>query len=555
MPTAPMIALGPSWADFLDRAATRSALENDWLAAYLAGERWFRGKARRIAGVRLIDWANFGGGLYLALAEVRYGDGDAETYALPLQATLEEPAARRAGRIPEGRVAPIRTAQGEGALIDALYDPTACVRILQTILQGREIPTAREGRVRAFATAAGATAAGRRDGQPAARIAKMERLAAEQSNTSVILDDAFVLKIFRKVEDGPHPDLEIGLYLTEQTDFRHSAPVWGGMFYDRGGATSTLAMLQPFIENDGDGWTYTLRELARVFAHPHVRGHGAPPPEPASPRAGAREMEPRIWREMAGDYLDSALLLGRRTGEFHLALARGRGQVDFAPESMTGADLEALAGRIVDRAREALLLLEKRRAALPPDARIPADRVLAAGLAPLQLFHRLGAGAIETPRIRCHGDYHLGQVLRVGGDFVLLDFEGEPLRPLAERRQKCSPLKDVAGMLRSFSYAFQAGLQEAGAAEPALPAADLPHVRAWGRSWQAWVSAAFLRGYLQIASSGELLPRDPVHCDALLDAFLFDKAFYELVYELNHRPDWVRLPLEGILDRAGHAGG
>jgi len=192
-----------------------------------------------------------------------------------------------------------------------------------------------------------------------------------------------------------------------------------------------------------------------------------------------------------------------------------------------------------------LQLLRQKLEGLPQGVREDAEAVLQLEKAIIDHFRLVHSPKIEAARIRCHGDYHLGQVLYTGKDFVIIDFEGEPARPLSERRLKRSPLRDVAGMLRSFDYAAHSALQRR--APSALPPEALPVVEQWGRFWCLWVSATFLSFYLEVMAPARLLPEDPGKLKILLDAYLLDKAIYEIGYELNNRPDWVKVPLRGIL--------
>jgi maltose alpha-D-glucosyltransferase / alpha-amylase len=259
---------------------------------------------------------------------------------------------------------------------------------------------------------------------------------------------------------------------------------------------------------------------------------------------------PSIVRELAGAYVDSAQQLGRRTAELHLALSSDTATPAFAPEPFTRDDMARLVAAATGEVRRARESLDSRVDALAPDAAASARALLARAEQTLHQIHEghvTRAGGVIGSRSRIHGDYHLGQVLWAEGDFYLLDFEGEPARPLEQRRQKESPLKDVAGMLRSFSYAAYAALF----AHTTGGAAEFERLEPWARVWQHWTSAAFLTGYFAAAGGASFVPADPVQRAALLDLFLLDKALYELNYELNSRPDWIRIPLRGLMELLG----
>ena len=251
-------------------------------------------------------------------------------------------------------------------------------------------------------------------------------------------------------------------------------------------------------------------------------------------------------REMIGSYLQDAELLGKRTAEMHLALAQAT-EPALLPEPFTPFYQRSLFQQMRTSGRESLRLLRRRLSALPPDTRKEAEALLPRETEIIQRFELLRSTKITAQRMRCHGDYHLGQVLHTGKDFSIIDFEGEPARPLSERRIKRAPVKDLAGMLRSFSYApFAAIFGQASGVN--VRVRDRASSEAWARFWQEWVSVAFLKGYLANARELAPLPQDRAELGTLLDAYLLDKALYELTYELLSRPGWARIPLLGIRD-------
>ena len=530
----PALSLEEGW-DQLYAQELRPTLLESVVQPFLQRQRWFQSKAREIVGLQLADWVKLGGGFTIALIEVRYADERRETYAMPLRAARGEPARRVSEEAGSAVLARVRTAEGEGVLYDALVDRNACARLYAAMADGRSYVTAAGARVRAFSTQA-------LEG-PSREVSAVRRLSAEQSNTSVVLDETSILKLFRRVERGPNPDLEIGLYLTERTEFPNLAPVAGGIeLHGEGGEPITLAMLQIFVPNEGDGWTHMLRLLDSSIAA--WRGTPAPAELLDGPRVSPLELgrraPPGPLVESAGAALDTARLLGRRTAEFHLALAGERRDRAFVPLPITPDWLQGLADELERNARSVLELLGGRAKQLPAALAAAVDELLGRSAALLRRFRLLDGLAMRAVRIRCHGDYHLGQTLYLArGDWLLVDFEGEPLRSLADRRAKQSPLKDVAGMLRSFDYAAQAALRDA-----ASGCGDLDP--GWLSGWGAWVAAAFLEAWLERSSGAAYVPDAARDLNALLDAFLLDKALYELRYELNNRPDWLAIPLEGI---------
>jgi maltose alpha-D-glucosyltransferase/alpha-amylase len=355
-----------------------------------------------------------------------------------------------------------------------------------------------------------------------------------------------MLKLFRRTAEGVNPDLEVGRFLTEKASFPHTPHVAGYIEYrpHRNAEGMTVAVLQGYRQNQGDAWRYTLDALGRYFewvlAHPEVEV----PPMPNL--LDLSEKEPStLAQETIGPYLMSARLLGQRTAELHLALASDQEDAAFVPEPFSLIYQRSLYHSMRSFTTQVMQLLRQRFRVLGEDLRADAQRVVDLEQEIIRRFGSLRQRRLSAMRIRCHGDYHLGQVLYTGDDFVIIDFEGEPARPLGERRLKRSPLRDVAGMIRSFHYATHAALQ--GQAPTVIRTEDLPLLEQWADFWYYWVSASFLGSYLEAISQSSLLPESREELKLLLDAYLLEKAVYEVVYELNNRPDWLVVPLQGIL--------
>lgn len=351
--------------------------------------------------------------------------------------------------------------------------------------------------------------------------------------------------MFLRQELGLNPDAEIGRYLTDKADFHHIPPFAGSIEYETGAADSaTVAMLQGLVANDGDGWQWTLKELDRYFercaslAFPvHAQAEISNSLECAgSPASG-------FARERVGAYLDGALALGCRTAELHAALASPTDDPAFIPQPMASEEFEQLLINAHRHASRVLDALSKRLPYLPGETATAGSAVTGQRRRILNRIEVLSQTAVRGWRIRIHGDYHLGQVLRTGYDFVILDFEGEPARPLADRRAKQSPLKDVAGTLRSFSYAAYMSLSNHAAQRPN----DITRLEPWAKLWERAVSREFLCAYRETALASSALAIGDADFRKLLDLFLIDKALYEVLYELNARPEWVRIPLMGLL--------
>lgn len=514
----PALTLAGGW-DTLFQGEAQRRLETDILPTFLRAQRWFGGKARRIDRIRIIDHGPLPGSptpAFLAFLDVAYADGKHDLYFLPLAVATGAGAASLLELLRARVLARVAGSAGSGLLYDALTNADACSALLDAIGDDRHRPT-EAGRVRAFPTAAFAELHSPADQPLTVRLGPQT-----SSNSLVFFGDRLLLKLFRRLEVGINPDFEVGRFLTEKSKFDRMPRVAGTIEYHRGqDEPITLAILQELIHNQNDGWSHALDELRRYFEQ--AKGSSSPP---------------------QSAHLHAAATLGRRTAQMHLALARDTHDPDFAPQPLDTADLDALAGEVRSQAEHAFSGLRDHAHALPESVASEGKQLLMDGPAAVERLARtppVQPGSVV--KTRCHGDYHLGQVLWVDGDFVLLDFEGEPTRSVAERRARQSPLKDVAGMLRSFDYAAHAGLFEATQGRPE----DLDRLEPWARRWQQGTSEAFLREYLATAGSAPFLPREHAQLQALLDAFMLAKAFYELAYELNNRPDWVRIPLRGIL--------
>ncbi|MGH9356770.1 MAG: putative maltokinase, partial [Terriglobia bacterium] len=367
----------------------------------------------------------------------------------------------------------------------------------------------------------------------------------EQSNSSIRYGNRLILKFFRRIEHGVNLDLEMGRFLTETAAFEHVPPAAGFIEYGiTGGTSATLALLQGFVHNQGDAWRYALQILDNYLAR--ATAAGPPPARLLAPSTLGLAEVPGLAAALLGEAIPFAELLGVRTAQLHQALASeqaNRAGPDFAPEPFSAHYRETLSQSAVSLAREVLRILRN----FPPPAAVreAVQSLLASEEAIIARFEALRGLPLTAMRTRVHGDYHLGQVLYTGSDFVIIDFEGEPERPLAERRQKRSPLSDVAGMLRSFDYASYSALRE-------KPAETGNPLESWAALWASWVRAVFLRSYLRTAGDACFIPQDGRELGALLDFHLLEKAVYELGYELKNRPEWVSIPIAGVLDVLGH---
>lgn len=526
----------PMDAELLSRLRTAITAQ---LPGYLPKQRWFRSKARHIQGVRLADAIPVPlpqGLSIVALVGVEFSEGPDETYVLPLASAPQNHAPA-----PESVVIRLSVSDGapEEPLVDALGNRQFLEAILQAILGSHS-----------FAGAEGFLVA---EWEPsinsiqASRVPEPRLLKGEQSNSSVIYGDQFILKVFRRVEEGIHPDLEIGRFLTSVAHFANVPPLCGSLTYEsHESRTMALGTLQGFVSNKGDAWTATLESLATLFAsedHPTVEANRRPAPKlPVGTTPSDKERLGVFGRQM-----ELIRLLGKRTAELHLALSSSSADPAFAPERFTREVREEMDRAFHDLAVQNFEMLRTKQAELPDGAAETAKQVLKLEDEALLMLHSILERDISAIRIRIHGDYHLGQLLFTGSDYFIIDFEGEPARPLGERRKKRCPLQDVAGMLRSFQYAARSASQSAKGRGESSQDADAA-VDSLAFEWRDMASREFLRSYRSTAGDAKFLPSSEADFEALLRVYLLEKAVYELGYELNNRPAWVQIPLEGIRD-------
>ncbi len=487
---------------------------------FLLRQRWFGSKGRRLNSLVLLDDGPFAGSpldAWWVLVEACYADGTTERYAVPLATRPEEDGQGHViGRFEVGGTSMIA--------YDAFDSPEFCLSLLVAFEQARMLET-RRATVRFTRTAAFPVL-------PPAGSRSVRRVTAEQSNTSVIYDDALILKAFRKIEAGINPDAEISGFLTARTRFRNIPLLAGTMEYSGTEPATTLAMLQQFVANQGDGWTFALDHLRRLLEFAEGRAE----------LGGALRVLQLVREFSAGFFLD-VRRLGALTAGLHAALASDPGDPAFAPEPITEDDVKRWMAEVARDVRVTLGVIRERTGALPERVRGEAEAILAEEEPLIERLRGLELLARERcVKTRIHGDYHLGQTLRTASDFVIFDFEGEPARILAERRTKHAPLKDVAGMLRSFDYAVGAALRERGAAETGH------RLSRWGEAWGQLAAEAFLEGYLAeaVRAPVKLLPTSREMITRVVDVFEMDKVLYELRYEINNRPMWLPIPLAGL---------
>jgi maltose alpha-D-glucosyltransferase/alpha-amylase len=529
----PVLVLFDGWASlFRDRVVPwrikmaeriRQQFESDVLPPFIAGRRWYGAKGESIQRAEIADHVEWQVGersWLVTLTRVERAGGEAQAYFLPLSLAFEDRDEALLRALGPFAIAKVRQQAEVGLLADAFADERFVRDLIAAVGRGAEIKLAR-GTIKFEPTRAFAALAG-----PDPAALPVAAPGALSSNTIVAVGDRLFVKGYRRLQPGVNPEAEIGRYLTDVVGFEHAVAVAGSVEYlADDGRVATLALIQRYVRNQGDGWNYTQEYLDRFF-------------EDVS-----REALSAAGADVHGGYLALMRTLGRRTAQLHAAFARPSTDPAFAPQPITAEDVGAWGRRTRQLADESLDRLARQRDALPQNVREEAERLLAQRASLLARIAAHGNDPGAGSQTRVHGDYHLAQVLLAQNDFVIIDFEGEPLRTMAERARKQSPLRDVAGMLRSLDYAMHAALfdfagERADGRDAIEPAA---------RQWLAQATDAFLGGYDETAG-GAGLAQARAHVGGLLELFVLEKALYELGYEVDNRPDWVRIPLQGLLD-------
>jgi maltose alpha-D-glucosyltransferase/alpha-amylase len=507
-------------------------LARDVLPAFLANQRWFGAKDQQITATTVANWAELAssrGRYLLAEIEVQFAGGAAlRRYFLPLATSYDDQALTHGWPLLSFALAQVRRGAKVGALYDAMAGPEFPLVAFEAIRAGSELPSP-EGTIRFWKTSAANRVKVPED-------VEVKRLSVEQSNSSAVIGNRLVLKTYRKLAPGAHPDVEIGRFLVEKARFANTPPLLGAI--ERAGAdgqTTALAAAFGFVRNQGDGWVYTVEYLQRTLDQLRLVAAAE------HPESAALAHEPHAF------YLAQARVLGQRTAELHRALATPTDDAAFAAEPITRADLRSWQRAARHQADAAFKALKHALPDLEGPDREHAEAALARRKGCHARIDELTETGIDAIKTRIHGDYHLGQVLVAQNDFYILDFEGEPARPLTQRRAKSSPLKDVAGMLRSFDYAACAAVVALTEAHPG--SADV--VRSLAGAWRQATAQTFLDGYRETIAGCPSYPESEAEAGRLLDFFLLDKALYEICYEAANRPAWIRIPVKGVMSVLG----
>jgi maltose alpha-D-glucosyltransferase / alpha-amylase len=511
-----VVPLNSTWVSL---ARARGVFERDVLPGHLARTRWYPERSPANIHPTLtsaIPFCDIGDNRpWLAFFEATQR-GVSQRYVLPMQ--IEWVRFDRERYNPRAFAA-VRQGAREGTLLDVATDHIFIALLLRNL---REVLTVEENGLRLEFRPTS-----RFSDKPVRQPERIRTVETEQSNSTALVDNDYVVKIYRKLESGTNPEIEIGWFLTEVAGFANTPALLGSVELVEGNQRNAVGIVHAFVENQGDGWTVTSAYLDRFVDEQRLL--------PASEQPGKSEEQVPYLRYMSQT--------GRRVAEMHVALAASAELADFAPEPTRPEDVQRWIGDVMTRAERVFEALKQRRDGIREADRPLVDEMLAQRAGLQARLSALLPRNIDGLNIRHHGDFHLGQILIVKDDIFIIDFEGEPRRPIEERRRKAPAARDAAGLIRSIDYSVTAALDRALRIAPD----EQGKLAAALADWRDRSTDAFLAGYREAMTNRRLWPSDPHAASDLLNFFLIEKAFYEIEYELSHRPDWLRVPLMGML--------
>jgi maltose alpha-D-glucosyltransferase/alpha-amylase len=477
--------------------------------------------------------------IWFLIARAEFPSGMPETVSLPVTFVPEAELGQLLMPVEQCGLARVTVGEAAGVLCHAMAVPACSRGVLDAILKGERI---RRGDHELVAVPMPGVAASLAADLPADLPISFYR--SNRNNTSIVFGEAVILKTFRRVEDGVNPDLEVGRFLaTRHVEYRR-----------HGSEPATLAVLHRFVPNQGTAWQHTLDQLSSYFEHVAALSREQPPvPPPVVPLFAPehRAEHPPAMDDPIDAFTPAARLIARRTAELHLALAAPPGTSAFALEPFGKLYQRSLYQSMRNLTGRLCYRLTRERHKVPEDARPLAERLVSLQEDVMRRFRAILDPHIGGARIRCHGDFNLGQLLFTGKDYAVIDFEGEPARTIGERRVKRSPLWDVAGMVRSFDYAGQSvllGLASPRGRSPGLIRSEDRHaVSPWASAWFGRVARAYVAEYMTAMEGSHLLPPAEDSRRTLLELLLLEKALHEADLELTYRPEWLTIPLRGAL--------
>jgi maltose alpha-D-glucosyltransferase/alpha-amylase len=510
------LVLGSEGLDSLVTGRNRRALELDVLPSFITERRWFGDKGARHVSIDLpiaFPLTHGPDRFLLGIADIT-GDNATSRYQLPL--TIRWQRYTEIEKNETKVIAALRRTAREGSLVDAAAEPEFITTIVAKTHAGETI-TSGERKLAFRPTSAFETLID---------VTAVKLVGVEQSNTTVIAENKYVVKLLRKITPGIHPEIEIGRFFVEQAPFANAPRLLGSMELIEGDQSSALAVVHEFIDNQGDAWSFLSQSLDRLIAEQQLL-----PSETISETPESAAMLGRLRQ------------IGQRTADFHRTIASRPDIPEFAPELIIGDDVARWTASQVERARSVFKLLDLNQVTLTEATQPLATELLAHRERILAHIGHSPSLAVDAMKIRHHGDFHLGQVLIANNDSFLLDFEGEPRRSLEDRRRKAPAARDVAGFCRSIDYATSAALERASA----IPAEDKTKIASRLRLWTQQMVEAYWESYREALNDDRLWPKDDDASRRLLDVFMLEKAFYEIEYELTNRPAWAGIPLEATL--------
>ncbi len=541
--SVPTFEIEESWTEIWTTSLRKELAKR--LRSWVSERRWFRGKGVRQKGGSLDDVLvqSQRGDHALFTFTIEFAEAQPQTYLIPValcsQGELEQVEAEQSHAI----IAYLEGSEQRWAVVDSVATAVGAESILSLILSG-----------------SGAKGQGKTLGAPQPSLKAMVQVGLphpkaahfEQTNSTLLFGDQLLVKIYRQVEYGTNSELEIGEFLTNKVKGTSVPRVLGGLSYRaaNGDDKAVIALVQEFVANQGTAWELSLDRVGSFFDAILTRTDlVCPAPYQLSRVAASAQAPSELGWDLIGSFLSLAKTLGQRTAEVHVALSSRKDRQSFAPEAFSTMHQQSIFQWTRGLLVRTFDALGRKTRQLPASVSGEVRELVKRQSEIEKLLRRVTRTKLDAQRIRCHGDLHLGQVLFTGDDFVLIDFEGEPARPLNERSYKRSPLRDVMGMNRSFNYVTESSLRSGRYRER-----DIELLRPWAGFWEDQVSRQYLAGYLEVARGRSFLPKTDEQIELLLSFFGIEKAVYEIGYEMNNRPDWLEIPVRGltrILDAEG----
>lgn len=522
---------------------TKQALEQEVLPEYIANCRWYGEKGRTMRKIIISDVFHIPQPGILArilFIEISYNEGIPQTYFLPLFVAENEEMALIRKDYPQAVISQLQIEDKNALLCDGLYSQEFRKLLFDMIMHRKKLKAA-NAQIKGYPSDNAKNILGNRDLPLNSVILK-----AEQSNSSIVYGKTAIMKIFRRIEKGINPDSQITRFLSEKARFPYVPKFLGAIDCRRDNLEAiSIGMFQELIQNQSDGWSFTLENARKFFERVLSMDTEALKTAYANSSADAAGLNKNdeSFKELGGDFfLEMIRTLGQRSAQMHLALSSSNDNADFNPEPFSYLYQRSVYQSMNSLSRYVFGLLRSNYKKFSSKNKELIDEAISLEPHIGRNLKRIISKKITAEKIRIHGDFHLGQVLFTGKDFMIIDFEGEPAKSIGERSLKRSPVRDVAGMARSFHYAAYTGLFK----HPLVRAEDISTLEPWVRLWYTHISAIFLDSYLLTTQGASFLPKDKEDFNILFDVFILGKALYEIGYEVNNRPDWISIPLKGI---------